>query len=357
MTGKTELTTISNEQGLTGGGMADMAGETVAFREGGMRAFCRGTFRRLPRRLLLMAGEAHLLRGTGEHVPVIAGMGRMAIQTFPLPVGLMDMGAGTLRLVTRHTLAIAVPTAFEGKAFSFMAAVALPFDHRLMDDAAQQGCSVGAVGVMTLHTTALHGKIEMALPKGLVRGVAGNAEGIRLLNKQKRSRGAMAGMTGGTSLLHRRMDVFAQDGLSFVAGKTEIGAGAFQQPLVRAVMHLVAGNALPLCRRSMDACHSQFVRLFAMADIALIRGVLTKINAADHAVMEMTPFAIILLHRLVHDSLLVGSRQVRVTLHTALPGLALGRRSNTGRGQATGQGQGNPEFNFPCRHANHRVPF
>lgn len=136
MTGKTEISIFSNEQGLTGGGMADMAGKTVAFREGGMRAFCRGTFRRLPLRFLLMAGEAHLLRGTGEHVPVIAGMGRVAIQTFPLSIGLMDMGAGTLFLVTRHALAIAVPTVFDGRAFSFMTAVALAFGHRLMDDSA-----------------------------------------------------------------------------------------------------------------------------------------------------------------------------------------------------------------------------
>lgn len=168
----------------------------------------------------------------------------------------------------------------------------------------------------------------------------------------------MTGMTGGTSLLHHRgVDVFAQYGLSFMTGKTKIGADAFQQPLVRAVMHLVAGNAFSRCRRSMDACHFQFIRLLAMADIALIGGILTKINAADHAVMQMTPFAIVLLHRLVDDSLLVGSRQVRVTFHTALPGLALGLRGNTGRGQATGHGQSNPEFSFPCRHANHRVPF
>ena len=214
------------------------------------------------------------------------------------------------------------------------------------------------MGVMTLHAFSLHRIFPMTFQKSrLIAPMTGKAETVRLLCQQEILIRPVIHMTAAAALFNRGMHIGPGKLFSVMTGKTEIRTGGFQQPRMGAVMHLMARHTAAVGHRPVHGLFLAFLGLLSMAGKTLLRRILPQIHAADHAVMQVTGLAFILLHRFMHHPLFISGSNIGMAFNAAFSGLAYRLAGNAGHQQTQSESKSEQKLNFLSRHEDHRAPF
>ncbi len=118
--------------------------------------------------------------------------------------------------------------------------------------------------------------------------MAGDAEGVGLLLQKGCVLGSMGIMAGHAALIHGGMDKFFLELCLIMAGIAGCLGLFFEQSRIGAVMRGVAAVASPLTRRIMGGFIQQLDPKFLVTCIAEFRLFLTKEQAADKTMGQVT---------------------------------------------------------------------